>query len=98
MEINDWIEQELTEHLGTLVSKSLPAMDNRGQLGALRDVIRRMEERHLRELKAEEEIRFTESPLDLQEEGHQGILEVNERLRQNHVKRSSLAQNAPTLP
>lgn len=98
VEINDWIDQELTEHLGTLVSKSLPAMDNRGQLGALRDVIRRMEERHLRELKAEEEIRFTESPLDLQEEGHQGILEVNERLRQNHIKRSSLAQDAPTLP
>ena len=95
---NDWLDQELSEHLRELVSKTLPVMDPRGQLGALRDVIRRMEERHLRELKAEEEIRFTESPLDLQEEVHQGILEVNERLRQNHTKRSSLAQDASILP
>ena len=95
---NDWLDQELSEHLRELVSKALPVMNPRGQLGALRDVIRRMEERHLRELKAEEEIRFTESPLDLQEEVHQGILEVNERLRQNHTKRSSLVQDASILP
>lgn len=94
----EWLDQELSEHMGALVSKSLPSMDSRGQLGALRDVIRRMEERHLRELKAEEEIRFTESPLDLQEEVHDGILEVNERLRQNQVKRSSLAQDASISP
>jgi len=92
------IDQELSEHLGTLVSKPLPAMNHRGQLGALRDVIRRLEERHLRELKAEEEIRFTESPSDLPEEVHQGILEVNERLRQNQVRRNSLAQDASILP
>ena len=95
---NAWLDQELSEHLSELVSKPLPVMDHRSQLSALRDVIRRMEERHLRELKAEEEIRFTESPLDLQEEGHPGILEINERLRQNHTRRSSLAQDAPILP
>ena len=95
---NEGIDQELSEHLGTLVNKSLPAMNPRGQLGALRDVIRRLEERHLRELKAEEEIRFTESPSDLREEVHQGILEVNERLRQNQVRRNSLTQDASILP
>jgi DNA primase len=88
------LDEELSEHLGTLASKSLPAMDQRGVLGALRDVIRRLEERHLRELKAEEEIRFTDSPSELLEDVHQGILEVNERLRQNQGRRNSLAQDA----
>ena len=88
--------------MATLVSKSFPAMNHSGQLSALRDVIRRLEERHLRELKVEEEIRFTETPSDLPsdlpEEVHQGILEVNERLRQNQVRRNSLAQDASILP
>ncbi|PKB73729.1 MAG: DNA primase [SAR202 cluster bacterium Io17-Chloro-G7] len=91
------LDEELSEHVGTLASKSLPAMDQRGVLSALRDVIRRLEERHLRELKAEEEIRFTDSPSELLEDVHQGILEVNERLRQNQGRRNSLNQDASIL-
>jgi hypothetical protein len=49
-----------------------------------------LEERHLRELKREEEIRFTEAPADWQEETPTNLLEINERLRQNQEKRGSL--------
>jgi hypothetical protein len=52
-----------------------------------------LEERHLRELKREEEIRFTEAPADWHEETQTNVLEVNERLRQNQEKRSSLVSD-----
>jgi chromatin segregation and condensation protein Rec8/ScpA/Scc1 (kleisin family) len=87
------IDQELAEHLVSLVNKVLPPLEERRRLGAFQDAIHRLEERYLRELKTEEEIRFTEAPPDLQEEFHAGILQVNQRLRTNQSKRSSLMQD-----
>ena len=87
------IDQELAEHLSSLVNKVLPPLEERRRLGAFQDAIHRLEDRYLRELKTEEEIRFTEAPPDLQEESHPSILQVNQRLRTNQSKRSSLAQD-----
>ncbi len=87
------IDEELTEHLETLIGKDLPPLNPRSRLGALQDTVRRLEERHLRELKREEEIRFTEAPADWHEETQTNVLEVNERLRQNQEKRSSLVSD-----
>ncbi len=87
------IDAELAEHLDTLAHKPLPPLAPRSRIGALEGAIRRLEERYLRELKNEEEIRFAESPPDWQDETHNSILEVNERLRQNQSKRSSLLQD-----
>jgi DNA primase len=84
------IDAELAGHLETLIGKGLPPLSPRSRLGAVRDAVRRLEERHLRELKREEEIRFTEAPADWQEETPTNLLEINERLRQNQEKRGSL--------
>ena len=86
------IDQELADHLTSLMNKVLPPLEQHRRLGAFRDAVHRLEERYLRELKTEEEIRFTEAPPDLQEESHPSILQVNQRLRTNQSKRSSLAQ------
>ena len=90
------IDEELAEHLDALAHKPLPPLATGRRAGALEGAIRRLEERYLRELKNEEEIRFSESPPDWQEETHDSILEVNERLRQNQYKRSSLLQDIST--
>ena len=87
------IDEELAEHLDSLAHRTLPPLDQRHRLAAFQDVVRRLEERYLRELKTEEEIKFTEAPPDLQGESHDGILEVNQRLRENQGKRSSLVQD-----
>ena len=86
------IDTELAGHLGILVNKALPPLEERHRLDAFQDAVRRLEERYLRELKAEEELRFTDTPPDLQEEAHPGILQVNERLKTNQSRRSSLAR------
>ena len=87
------IDQELVEHLETLVAKTLPPLSPKSRLGAFQGTIRRLEERYLRELKREEEIRFTEAPSDWEDEIQTGVLEVNERLRQNQERRSSLVSD-----
>ena len=87
------IDGELAEHLAVLANKALPPLEERHRRGAFQDTVRRLEERYLRELKAEEEIRFAETPPDLQEESHPTILQVNQRLRSTQSKRSSLAQD-----
>ena len=87
------IDVELAEHLAMLANKVLPPLEERHRRGAIQDTVRRLEERYLRELKTEEEIRFAETPPDLQEESHPTILQVNQRLRSAQSKRSSLAQD-----
>ncbi len=87
------IDEELTGHFRSLVNRPLPPLEGRRREGALLDTVRRLEERYLRELKAEEEIRFAEAPPDLQEESHAAILQVNQQLRSTQNKRSSLTQD-----
>ena len=85
-----YVDEELAEHLETLVRKSLPPLDQQRWWHAFQDAVHRLEERYLRELKTEEGIRFAESPPDLAEASSQGVLEVNQRLKSNQGKRSSL--------
>lgn len=87
------IDQELVGHLDSLLQKTLPPMQSKSRRGAFLDAVWRLEQRYLRELKAEEEIRFREAPLEWEDETSHSILEVNEKLRENQVKRSSLMQN-----
>ena len=87
------IDEELAEHLETLVQKSMPPLDQGRRLHAIQDAIHRLEERYLRELKTEEGIRFAETPPDLAVAGDHGVLEVNQRLKSNQSKRSSLVSD-----
>ena len=84
------IDEELAEHVETLVQKPLPPSDQGRRLEAFQDTVRRLEERYLRELKTEEGIRFTEAPPDLDDASHDGVLEVNQRLKSNQNKRGTL--------
>ncbi len=83
---------EILGQLDTLEQKSLPPLDPTKRREALADVISRLEERDLRGLKTEEEIRFAESPPDLDDVGHQDILSLNQRIKKNEDLRRGLIQ------
>ena len=87
------LDEELTEHLESLAQKVFPPLDQSHRVAAFQDAVRRLEERHLRELKVEEQMKFTEAPPDLLEESHQEVLEVNQRLKRNQDMRGSLAHD-----
>ena len=87
------IDEELAEHLETLFQKSLPPLDQRRRLRAIQDSVHRLEERYLRELKTEEGISFAETPPDLAAASNQSVLDVNQRLKSNQSKRSSLVSD-----
>ena len=87
------IDEELAEHLETLFQKSLPPLDQRRRLHAIQDSVHRLEERYLRELKTEEGIKFAETPPDLATASNQSVLDVNQRLKSNQSKRSSLVSD-----
>ena len=87
------LDEELAEHLETLVQKVLPPLDRSHRVAAFQDAVHRLEERYLRDLKVEEQIKFTEVPPDLVEESHQEVLEVNQRLKRNQDMRGSLAHD-----
>ena len=80
------LDQELLDHLDHLLNKPLPPSDRKERQAALADSVRRLEERHLRELKLEEELRLSQASTEEQE---QRILQVNERLRQVFRKQES---------
>jgi len=88
------VDQELAPHLEYLLGKALPTVELHHQRAALRDSVSRLEERYLRELKAEEALRFSEAPLDGLLEGEfEETLEINQRFKKNELVRNYLAQN-----
>jgi DNA primase len=91
--LQDALDEELAEHLASLVQKALPPLDRSHRVAAFQDAVHRLEERYLRGLKVEERIKFTEDPPDLVEESHQEFLEVNQRLKRNQDMRGTLAQD-----
>jgi len=76
------LDQELLDHLEHLLDKPLPPSDRKQRQEAFKNSARRLEERHLRELKLEEEIKLSHASTEEAEEHGQRILQVNERLRQ----------------
>ena len=89
------IDEELSGHLESLVHKPLPPMERNQKVLAFQDTVRRLEERYLRDLKAEEELRFSEAPPDDLAETNEQVLSVNERIKRNQIMRNPLAQNGP---
>ena len=81
-ELHQTLDHELQGHLDHLLARPLPPTDKKQREAALRDCARRMEERHLRELKLEEELKLAEATPEEAEESQESILELNERLRQ----------------
>ena len=94
--IRHGIGDEIVGHLDALVEKSAMTLDQGKRQDAFKKVISRLEERSLRSMKAEEEIRFAESPPDLDDDAHQDILALNQRMKINEGLRRGLIKESPT--
>ena len=88
------VEEELTSRLDALLNKEMPPLDSLSRQAAFRDVVIRLESRYLVELKAEEEIRFSESSTDIMEDSHLDVLEINQRIKMNQNLRNSVFQES----
>ena len=94
-----WLEQtvdrEVAGHLESLLNKALPPLDQHQRALAVQNTVHRLEERHLRELKVEESIRFSDSQEDGLPEGQfVETLKTNQRIRKNELARNTLAQTS----
>ena len=85
-EIND----ELSDHLESLLEMPLPDLDGSRRSVAFQDTVGRLEARYLKELKAEEGLRFAEVQPDMQEEAYSEVLELNQRIKENQGIRTGL--------
>jgi len=90
------VDEELSTRLETLLNKNMPHLDAHLRLAAFQDVVSRLESRYLVDMKAEEEIRFSESPTDIMEDPHLDVLEVNQRIKVNQSMRNTVFQESTT--
>ena len=83
------IGEELQEYLDKLVGKEHPEIELLSRPKAIRDCVANMRDRYLRDLKREEETRFTDTETDLEEDTFSGVLEVNQRIKENQDARDT---------
>ncbi|MFQ5859961.1 MAG: DNA primase [Dehalococcoidia bacterium] len=79
--LKERLDVVLSEHLSYLLQKSLPPADYTEREQAFGYCLRRLEERYLKEVKVEEELRLAQAPPEEQYLHEPESLEVNERLR-----------------
>ena len=91
--LKETIDDELSEHLESLLERSLPPLDSPKRPAAFQDAMGRLEGRHLKELKTEEEMRFAEEPPDLLEQEYPEVLELNRRIKEKQGMRNLLEQD-----
>jgi len=92
--LRDSLQPELIGQLESLLSKSLPQLDRKKVILAINNTIIRLEERYLRELKAEEAIRFLEiGDVPLPESNSYSTLNTNNKIRENELQRTNLGQS-----
>ena len=78
--LRESLDDEIEQHLDLLLAKVLPPSDIRQREADLTYCGRRLEERFLRELNREEEMRLSEATPEELEEQEQKIIRLNERL------------------
>ena len=79
--LEESLDEELKDHLVYLLAKELPPSDLAQLESAWRGCVRRLEERYLRELKHEEELRLSEASYEELQGQEQDILTLNERFK-----------------
>ena len=79
--LREGLDEDLKGHLEYLLDKTLPTSERKQLDTALEDCVRRLEERYLRELKSEEELRLSQATLEEFEQQGEEILQLNERLK-----------------
>ncbi len=85
-------DDEVTGQLALLTEKPLIPLDVNGRRSSFLEVASRLEERNLKSLKSEEEIRFAESPPDIEIGEYDEILRLNKRIKKNEGARRSQIQ------
>lgn len=80
-------DEDLRQRIGYLQTLPIPPMDLRHREQAVKDCIRRLKERHLRNLKAEEALLLDQS--DQPEDMEQRVVDTNEKLKQLFLEKSS---------
>ncbi|PKB83583.1 MAG: DNA primase [SAR202 cluster bacterium Io17-Chloro-G9] len=81
--------EEIAGHLEAILGKQLPPLDLAKRRQAFSDTVSRLEERHLKDMKAEEGLKFSEDPPDLVDDSHQDVLDINQRIKENQSARYS---------
>ena len=87
------MNEEFAGHLEAILEKQMPPLDLANRRQAFSDTVRRLEERHLKDMKTEEGLRFSEDPPDLVDDSHEDVLQINQRIRENQSARYSTATN-----
>jgi len=91
------LDQEMAELMDALAGRTLPPLEHLKE-AALQDTIRRLEDRYLRDLKMEEQLKFAEetelNPAGFTEDLYQEALELNQRIKLNQVARGGAFPNA----
>ena len=85
-------EDEVTAQLNALSEKPMIPSDATGRTKSLAEVVSRLEERNLKNLKGEEVKRFADSPPDVEDGEHDDILLLNEQIKKNEGLRRGQAQ------
>ena len=81
IDVSDSLDEPLKSHLAHLLGLNTPPLDRLGVLPAFKDCLRRLRERHLRELKLQEELLLADEPQNPAELEEQ-ILAVGEGLKE----------------
>ena len=84
---------ELWEQLDRLTSRNMPPMEQWERQEGLRQVLGRLEERQLKELKLAEQDRFSEDLSEMPEEAFEEVLVNNRRIKANEESRKQYSQN-----
>ena len=83
---------ELWEHLERLTARPLPPMEPWEREEGLRQIMGRLEERQLRELKRAEQIRYSDDPSAIPDEASEETLILNRRIKANEESRKQYSQ------
>ena len=79
------VGEELAEPLDRILQRQTPPTDPQKRTAALADVVRKLEDRYLKELKREEWLRFQDEPMDSSDEAYLDVLNVNQLIKENQV-------------
>ncbi len=85
-------DDEVSGQLTILSEKTMIQSDVSRRNADLLETVSRLEERNLKTLKTEEAKRFAETPPDLEDGEHDGILQLNEQIKKNEGLRRGQVQ------
>jgi len=85
-------DDEVSGQLTMLCEKPMIQSDVNRRNADILETVSRLEERNLKTLKTEEAKRFAEAPPDLEDGGHDGILQLNEQIKKNEGFRRGQTQ------